>query len=276
LLLVLLGAWGALIPVVGPIFGYGYTPDAAWTMTEGRWILQVAPGAAVFIAGLMLLGAGSRAVGLLAGWLAAVGGAWFVLGSLLSVLWTPALSGMPLSTGGATVSIVAEQIGVFAGLGVVILFLGGLAVGRFSLQGVRDQEVAAHTRTRADGALDRSVHAESLTGFPSAAVPAQDIAGGAVAAHTVGECGARSRESTASPNSSGVTYRDGLHAASTKSTGSCIALSTATGSWRSCPAASTTRIDSSGWFPTSSRIGWMQRACRVGRSPTTSAPSESP
>ena len=51
LLLIVLGAWGALVAVGGPLFGYGYTPDAAWTMTVGRWTLQVLPGAAVFLAG---------------------------------------------------------------------------------------------------------------------------------------------------------------------------------------------------------------------------------
>src|SRR5262249_52014882 len=36
LLLVLLGLWGALIPLVGPYFHYAYTPDSAWTLTAGR------------------------------------------------------------------------------------------------------------------------------------------------------------------------------------------------------------------------------------------------
>ena len=31
LLLVLLGAWGALVPFVGPYFHYAYTPDTAWS-----------------------------------------------------------------------------------------------------------------------------------------------------------------------------------------------------------------------------------------------------
>ena len=35
-LLVLLGAWGALIPFIGPYFHYAYTPDTAWTYTTAR------------------------------------------------------------------------------------------------------------------------------------------------------------------------------------------------------------------------------------------------
>ena len=50
-LLVLLGVWGALIPLVGPYFHYAYTPDAAWTFTAGRIWLEIVPGAATFLGG---------------------------------------------------------------------------------------------------------------------------------------------------------------------------------------------------------------------------------
>ena len=30
-LLILLGAWGALIPFVGPYFDFAFTPDTEWT-----------------------------------------------------------------------------------------------------------------------------------------------------------------------------------------------------------------------------------------------------
>ena len=55
LLLVLLGAWGALIPFVGPYFHYAYTPDAAWTYTTGRLWMEIAPGAATLAGGIILL-----------------------------------------------------------------------------------------------------------------------------------------------------------------------------------------------------------------------------
>ena len=35
-LLVLLGLWGALIPLVGPYFHFAYTPDTAWTYNSAR------------------------------------------------------------------------------------------------------------------------------------------------------------------------------------------------------------------------------------------------
>lgn len=87
LLLVLLGAWGALIPFVGPYFGYAYTPDTAWAYNSGRLWLSILPGAAAFIGGLILLVASVRPVAMAAAWLAALGGAWFAVGTALSPLW---------------------------------------------------------------------------------------------------------------------------------------------------------------------------------------------
>ena len=60
ILLVLLGAWGALILFVGPYVGVSFTPDGAWTWTAGRGWLEVLPGAAAALGGL-LLGRGNRA-----------------------------------------------------------------------------------------------------------------------------------------------------------------------------------------------------------------------
>ena len=38
-LLILLGAWGAVVAFVGPYFHYAYTPDKAWAYNSGRlWL----------------------------------------------------------------------------------------------------------------------------------------------------------------------------------------------------------------------------------------------
>jgi hypothetical protein len=127
----LLGAWGALVAVVGPLFDYAYTPDAAWTMTYGRWILQVLPGAAVFVGGLVLLVATTRVAGLVGGLLAAAGGAWFVLGPILVALWDPTgtLPGQPLGTGlRAMVEQIARTLADFTSG-------GARQVARFTLTG---------------------------------------------------------------------------------------------------------------------------------------------
>ena len=86
-LLVLLGIWGGLIAFVGPYFHYAYTPDKAFTYTHG-------PSMAGDPAGR---GHRSRrpdprwhrqpAVAIFGAWLAALSGAWFVLGGSLSALW---------------------------------------------------------------------------------------------------------------------------------------------------------------------------------------------
>ena len=44
-LLVVLGAWGALAPFVGPYLNFAYTPAQAWTWTAARGWLEVLPGA---------------------------------------------------------------------------------------------------------------------------------------------------------------------------------------------------------------------------------------
>ncbi len=140
-LLVLLGAWGALVPFIGPRFGYAYTPNATWTMTAGRLWLEVVPGAVAVLGGLILIGSTSRAVGLWAGWLTAVVGAWFALGPVVSRLWGgEPQPGSPV--GGSTVTSVVEEIGFFTGLGVVIVFLAATALGRFSVVGVKEAMAA--------------------------------------------------------------------------------------------------------------------------------------
>lgn len=142
-LVLVLGAWGGLVPFIGPHFGYAYTPDATWTMTAGRLWLEVVPGAVAVVGGLILMGSASRAVGLWAGWLTSLAGAWFAIGPIVSRLWTgngQPQTGAPVSS--TTLQQVVEQIGFFTGLGVVIVFLGATALGRFSVVGVREAALA--------------------------------------------------------------------------------------------------------------------------------------
>jgi hypothetical protein len=103
--------------------------------------LEVVPGAVAVLGGLILIGSTNRALGLWAGWLTAVAGAWFAVGPVISRLW----GGQPqpgAPVGGSTVTSVVEEIGFFTGLGVVIVFLAATALGRFSVVGVK--ETIAH------------------------------------------------------------------------------------------------------------------------------------
>src|ERR1035437_10322582 len=160
-LLILLGAWGALIPLVGPYFHYAYTPDTAWSFTSGRIWLEIAPGAAAFIGGLIVVVSGLRPVALFGAWLAALAGAWFVAGTTLSALWTTGGVSAIGSPVGGTVTRTAEQIGFFTGMGVVIAFLAALVIRRLSVVGVRDARLA-ESRDARHAAGRRADEAEAL------------------------------------------------------------------------------------------------------------------
>jgi hypothetical protein len=128
--LVVLGLWGALIPFVGPYFDYAYTPDTAWTYTTARLWLEILPGAAVFVGGVLLIIATGRHVAGFGALLAAAAGAWFTLGTMLSPLWNnhAPLGGSPA---GPTVYMrIMEQLGFFSALGVVIAVIAAAAFGR--------------------------------------------------------------------------------------------------------------------------------------------------
>jgi hypothetical protein len=155
--LVLLGAWGALIPFIGPYFHYAYTPDTGWIYTTGRLWLEILPGAAALLGGLIVLTAVSRPAALFGAWLAAMSGAWFVVGKPLSTLWTTGAVPAAGSPVGGTITRAVEQIGFFGGLGAAIIFFAALALGRFTVVGHREavaaQEAAMAERTAADQAM---------------------------------------------------------------------------------------------------------------------------
>jgi hypothetical protein len=151
-LLMVLGLWGALIPFVGPYFDYAYTPDKAWTYNTGRLWLELLPGAAVFLGGFLLLVARGRHTALFGALLASVAGAWFTLGPVLSPLWNHRvpMGGSPASN---TVYMrIMEQLGFFTALGVVIVFVAAVALGRIASvpSGIREIEEVPETTVPAD------------------------------------------------------------------------------------------------------------------------------
>src|SRR5262245_59912304 len=84
--LLLLGAWAFGVPLVGPYFDFGFDSDGTWAFSTRQWELSLAPGMAIFAGGL-LLAVPSRAPAWLGGLLAAVGGAWLLVGPSLYPLW---------------------------------------------------------------------------------------------------------------------------------------------------------------------------------------------
>jgi hypothetical protein len=130
-LLALLGAWGALVPFVGPYFGYAYTPDKAWWYSTGRLWLSVLPGAAVFLGGLVVLVSASAP----GAFLAVLGGVWFVVGVPIIQLIRPSDGpGSPATVANAMFHPATmrflENLGFFYGLGVAVVFFAALALGR--------------------------------------------------------------------------------------------------------------------------------------------------
>jgi hypothetical protein len=88
-LLVILGAWAALAPFIGPYFDFAYAPatDTTGYWTAARGWLEVVPGAAAFAGGLLLVGSTNRAVTIVGSWLGIAGSARLIVGpSLIDVL----------------------------------------------------------------------------------------------------------------------------------------------------------------------------------------------
>ncbi len=136
LLLVILGAWGALIPFVGPHFNFAYTPDRDWAWTTARGWLEVLPGAATVLGGLLLIGAGNRVSAMLGGWLAVLAGAWFVVGGQIAPLLGIGSAGDPIAATDRKRALL--EVTYFSGLGALIVFLGAMALARTAVRHARD------------------------------------------------------------------------------------------------------------------------------------------
>src|ERR1700752_217199 len=97
LILVILGAWGALIPFVGPHFNFAYTPDQDWAWSTARGWLEVLPGAATVLGGLLLVFSGNRITAMVGGWLAVLAGVWSVIGAEVAPMLGIGSAGDPIA-----------------------------------------------------------------------------------------------------------------------------------------------------------------------------------
>ncbi|GGS56408.1 MULTISPECIES: hypothetical protein [Actinokineospora] len=131
-LLVLLGLLGALLPLIGPYLGLSYGTDRPWQFTADRLLLNILPGLLVALAGLGLIASKHSAGGVLWGWLAALGGAWFVLGPTISSMWNGGrpITGQPIADSPAGRGVI--ELIYHLGLGTLIVFLAAVALGRFT------------------------------------------------------------------------------------------------------------------------------------------------
>src|SRR6266542_339291 len=127
-LLLILSAWAALAPFIGPYLDLAYTPatNTAWYWTAARGWFEVAPGAAAFAGGLLLLISTNRAVTIAGSWLGIAGGAW------------------------------------------LIVFLAAAALGRLSVQSLRDVALAERRVAQAEAAADSGPAADATAPMATA------------------------------------------------------------------------------------------------------------
>lgn len=154
-LLLLLGLWGGLAPFIGPYANFGYTPSSPWAFTWGRLWLEIVPAVVTLLAAFALLFSGNRVIGVWMSLLAVLAGAWFIIGGSVSRLWHSGTSQAGSPTGD-TLAQVMQQIGLFTGLGMVIVFLAAVALTRFTFTTARPR------RARTDRA-EMATYPESPT-----------------------------------------------------------------------------------------------------------------
>jgi hypothetical protein len=157
--LILLGAWGALVPFIGPYFDFAFTPDQEWYWTTARGWLEVLPGAATALGGLVLLVSGNRATAMFGGWLTVLAGAWFVVGRALAAPLGIGDPGAPVAA--TETKRVWLELTYFYGLGALIIFLGAVALGRLSVRSARD--IAYAQRPVAAAAQPQPAPSEEVT-----------------------------------------------------------------------------------------------------------------
>jgi len=148
LLIALLGLWGGLVAFIGPYFDYSFGVNEAWHYTTDRLWLDILPGAAAVVGGLLIAFSARRAVLRAGALLALVAGAWFVVGPAVSLTWESGTGpiGRPLF---GSARQMLELVGYFYGLGALIVAFAAYSLGRVSsLSAVAAREPAGVTAAR--------------------------------------------------------------------------------------------------------------------------------
>jgi hypothetical protein len=135
LLLVILGAWGAVSPFLVPVLDMANGPAHEWTLTAGRGWLEVLPGVVTMLGGLMLITWRRRETAALGGWLAVIAGAWFVIGRTFASVLTMGSAGSALAD--STTHTAVLQLAYFVGFGALVVLVGSVGVGRVSVRSMR-------------------------------------------------------------------------------------------------------------------------------------------
>ena len=129
LLIAVLGAWGGIVPFIGPTFGYSADGSGSWYWDLAHALLSLAPGAAALLVGLLIMaGAGTKlfhnALTGFAGFVAMLAGAWFVIGM---VAW-PVLYNSGVIAPATPSTLLEEFAGYYGGVGCLLIALGALLI----------------------------------------------------------------------------------------------------------------------------------------------------
>jgi hypothetical protein len=137
LLIALLGAWAFFVPLLGGYFNFGFASSHTWQFSAHQWELQLAPGLAAFVGGLMMMTPGG--LGRLGGLLALVAGAWLVVGPS----FYPIFSSGTVQPYGSEWMRALRWIGHFYAVGGLILYFAGWGHGLFARPAVVHEEPLA-------------------------------------------------------------------------------------------------------------------------------------
>jgi len=139
-----LGLWGALVPLIGPSFGYRMGSAQAQIWSESIVTLHLVPGVAAVLGALLIM-RGRRAIQTLGALLATAGGIWFVIAPSMRPLWSdPGMSGMSGMSGSA-MSSALSALGYHYGTGALVTVAAAYALGALAARGSSSD---AHVESR--------------------------------------------------------------------------------------------------------------------------------
>ncbi|HLX89244.1 MAG TPA: hypothetical protein VKR22_12410 [Acidimicrobiales bacterium] len=164
-LTLLVGAWGGIVPFIGPMIGADGDGTMSWFWSLPHAVLWLAPGAAACVAAAVMLGALPRAMAgfgristFAAGLLAVVAGAWFVIGP---EAWPVLVRSAGVFVPAGPLTLLGREVAYSFGPGAILLMLGAMAMAVSMTGGVPRM-----ARTTVPAA-DRS----AMTGRPVAGRP---------------------------------------------------------------------------------------------------------
>jgi hypothetical protein len=140
-LVLLLGVWAALIAFVGPYFNYQIGTQDTWDWSANRLYLEVLPGVAAALGGLIMMGSIRRMSASFGALLALAGGIWLVIGPTMSMLWEHGQLGTGPAFGSNGVRVL-EWLGFFYGAGALITLFSAYTLGFLAALPITGEGVA--------------------------------------------------------------------------------------------------------------------------------------